>query len=117
MRKTELWNLSCCCGSDGHTIREGGDHINLVQTRKLARWPYMTASNFLVPESTKYPLAVAVVCCRCLADKKPILYVTVGEDDEYGGVKYSRVPIEELEEPEYYWPDHHPDREKGGDTA
>lgn len=103
-----LWDELCCCGDD-HTIREGGTHINLVQLGKLAKWPYMTAMNFLIPESKDYPLAIAVVCDQCLDGKREIKFA-VGGHDNGGQVEYFRVALEELEEPEVYWPDLHPDR-------
>lgn len=103
----KLWECPCCCGED-HTIREGGNHINLVMLRKLAWWPYLTQVNILMPESVEYPLASAVVCDRCLKEKRDIKYAMAGIEGE-GGAHYYRVPINELEEPEYYWPDHHPD--------
>lgn len=105
----KLWDCLCCCGDD-HTIRQGGSHINLVQLKKLARWPYLAAVNFLVPESAKYPLANAVVCDRCLKENRDIKYAMAGVEGE-DGVEYYRVPISELQEPEFYWPDHHPDRQ------
>ncbi len=106
-----LWNETCCC-DDTHTIKEGGSHINLVQLKKLAAWPYMASMNFLVPESEKYPLATAVVCDRCLQDLREIKYAVAGEPDGNGHAYYYRVPIDELEDPEFYWPDHHPDRKE-----
>lgn len=105
----KLWDCLCCAGDD-HTIREGGSHINLVQLRKLAKWPYMTQVNFLVPKSKDYPLATAVICDRCLDKRLEIKYAVGGRDGEDGHAEYFRVPLDELEEPAYYWPDHHPDR-------
>jgi len=103
-----LWNELCCTGDD-HTISEGGSHINLVQLKKLAKWPYMVSMNFLVPESEKYPLASAVVCDWCPEKEREIKYAIGGQDDGNGHAEYFRVPIDELEEPEFYWPEHHPD--------
>ena len=105
----KLRELLCCCGND-HTVGEGGRHINLVQLDKLATWPYMTAVNFLVPESKDHPLASAVVCDRCLNEKRVILYAIKGEPGPGGDAVYSRVPVSDLENPEFYWPDHHPHR-------
>lgn len=105
----ELWDCLCCCG-EGHTVRDGGSHINLVMLRKLAKWPYLATVNFLIPESKKYPLANAVVCDRCLEEKREIKYAMAGIDGE-GGAHYYRVPITELEKPEVYWPDLHPDQQ------
>ena len=105
----KLWDCLCCCGDD-HTVKEGGSHINLVQLRKVARWPYLAAVNFLVPGSEKYPLANAVVCDHCLKEKREIKYAMAGIDGD-DGAQYYRVPITELEEPEVYWPDLHPDRQ------
>lgn len=105
----KLWDMPCCCGDDGHTVAQGGSHINLVMLKKLAKWPYLAAENFLVPESEKYPLANAVVCDRCLKAKIEIKYAMAGRQGPDGAV-YERVPINELEDPEFYWPDHHPSR-------
>ena len=105
----KLWDCLCCCGD--HTIRKGGSHVNLIQLRKLAKWPYLASINFLVPGSEKYPLANAVVCDRCLTEKREIKYAMAGVPGKDGQAEYYRVPLEELEEPEFYWPDHHPDRQ------
>ena len=105
----KLWDCLCCCGED-HTIRDGGGHINMVQLKKLAKWPYLASMNFLVPDSKNHPLANAVVCDRCLEEEQEIKYAMAGIEDG-DGAKYYRVPIDQLEEPEYYWPDHHPDRQ------
>ena len=103
----KLWDCLCCAG-EGHTIRKGGSHINLVQLRKLAKWPYLASMNILVPGSEKYPLANAVVCDCCLTEKRDIKYAMAGVEGE-DGAEYYRVPLNELQEPEFYWPDHHPD--------
>lgn len=105
----KLWDCLCCCGED-HTVREGGSHINFVMLRKLAKWPYLASVNFLVPESAKHPLANAVVCDRCLEEKRKIKYAMAGMKGE-DGAEYYRVPKTDLEEPEVYWPDLHPDRQ------
>ena len=105
----KLWDCLCCAGED-HTLREGGTHVNLVILRKLAKWPYLSAKNFLVPESEKYPLAMAVVCDRCMSEKREIKYALVGRQGG-NGTEYYRVPVSELEEPEVYWPELHPDQQ------
>jgi len=104
----KLWDCLCCCGED-HTVREGGSHINLIQLKKLAKWPYLAVSNFLVPISKKYPLASAVVCDRCLEEKREIRYAMAGRQGHDGHAEYYRVPFNELEDPPVYWPDFHPD--------
>lgn len=109
MDSDKLWDCLCCAG-EGHTIKEGGRHINLVMLEKKAEWPYLAAINFLVPGSEKYPLTSAVVCDRCLREKREIKYAMAGIEGK-DGAEYYRVPLEELEEPEFYWPDHHPDRQ------
>lgn len=103
-----LWGCLCCAG-EGHTIKDGGSHINIVTLKKLAKWPYLAQMNFLVPKSKDYPLASAVICDACLEAKKEIKYAMAGVKDDNGEAKYYRVPLDELEEPEFYWPDHHPD--------
>lgn len=109
MNHDKLWDCLCCAG-EGHTIRQGGSHINVMQLRKLATWPYLTSINFLVPGSEKYPLATAVVCDNCLKERQEIKYAMAGIEGK-DDAEYYRVPIGELEEPEFYWPDHHPDRQ------
>lgn len=106
----KLWDCLCCCGEDDHTVRQGGSHINLIVLKKLAKWPYLAAVNFMVPGSAKYPLASAVVCDRCLNEKREIKYAMAGVEGP-DGAEYYRVPLSQLEEPEFYWPDHHPDRQ------
>ena len=105
----KLWDM-LCCADDNHTVCQGGSHINLVQLEKLARWPYLALMNFLIPESKDYPLAAAVVCDRCLEEKREIKYAMAGIKGVHGA-EYYRVPIDELEETPVYWPDHHPDRQ------
>jgi len=78
--------------------------------KKLAKWPYLAAMNFMVPGSAKYPLASAVVCDRCLNEKREIKYAMAGVEGPDGS-EYYQVPLSQLEEPEFYWPDHHPDRQ------
>lgn len=98
----------CCCAGEDHTIGEGGSHINLVQLNKLATWPYLTAINFMVPDSENHPLACAIVCNRCLAAGREIVYAMAGVQTE-NGAEYYRVPLEDLKDPDFYWPDHHTD--------
>jgi len=105
----KLGDCLCCCGND-HTVRQGGNHINLIVLKKLAKWPYLAAMNFMVPGSAKYPLASAVVCDRCLNEKREIKYAMAGVEGPDGS-EYYQVPLSQLEEPEFYWPDHHPDRQ------
>jgi len=107
-----LFNAPCCAG-EGHTVRQGGSHINVVQLDRLATWPFMTAINVLVAKSRDYPLAAAVVCDRCLETKADIKYAMKGEPGPDGEPVYTRVPLAELEKPEFYWPDHHPDHFRG----
>lgn len=48
--------------------------------------------------------------CRCLEEKREIRYAVGGRDDGTGHAEYFRVPVEDLEEPAFYWPDRHPDK-------
>jgi hypothetical protein len=106
-----LWDETCCCEPDGgHLIREGGSHINLAMLKKKADWPYLAAMNFLVPGAKENPLAMAVVCDRCLDEKREIRYAIGGRPGNNGQAEYFRVPVDELEDLEFYWPDYHPDR-------
>lgn len=104
-----LLRLLCCCASD-HEVRAGGTHLNCIQTEWLAQWPYCTVINVLVPESKQYPLAMAVVCDRCLEEQRQLQFVIAGDKDEHGEAQYRRVPVAELKTPEIHWPDLHPDR-------
>lgn len=103
-----LFDELCCCGDD-HEVKDGGSNLNFVSLRKLAKWPYLAQINFLIPESERYPLATAVVCDRCLQEGRGIKYAMAGEPGLDGKAHYYRVSIDELEEPEFYWPDHPPD--------
>ena len=104
-----LGNCLCCAGETDHTINYGGHHINPVPLDKLAEWPYLVMMNFLVPESKKHPLVVALICDHCLETKAKIKYAMAGRDSE-AGVVYERVSLDQLKDPEFYWPYHHPDR-------
>jgi hypothetical protein len=108
--EVRLRAILCCCADD-HTVGQGGEHINLVQLDKLAEWPFMTAMNVLVPESKDHSLASAVVCDRCIAEGREILYAVKGEPGPDGEAVYTRVPVSELKKPDFYWPDHHPDQQ------
>ena len=46
----------------------------------------------------------AVVCDRCLKEKRPIKYAMGGKEGPQG-TEYFRVPIGSLQDPEIYWPD------------
>lgn len=107
--EAKLRGCLCCCGDD-HKVRDGGSQINLVQLRKLAEWPYLVAKNAFVPESQEYPLAMAVVCYRCREAKAEIRYAMAARPGPDGEAVYERVPLDQLKEPEVYWPDLHPDR-------
>lgn len=114
MDSDKLWDCLCCCGED-HTIRQGGLHINVVQLKKLAEWPYFCFMNVLVPISKKYPLAAAAVCDKCMDRSKDlsemkIKYAMAGRPGKDGHAEYYRVPIAELKDPEVYWPNYHPDK-------
>lgn len=109
----QLREMLCCCGDD-HTVKAGGRGINIVQTKWLAKWPFLAAVNVLIPQSHKYPLAAAVVCDRCITGKLELKYVVAGEPDGQGEARYWRVAVSELEEPAVYWPDLHPDRVRQG---
>lgn len=105
-----------CCAGEGHTIRDGGRRINAVQLKKKAGWPYLAAMNFEVPGSENHPLAMALVCDRCMEDKAEIKYAMAGRPGPDGEAVYERVPLEQLKDPEVYWPDLHPDRKREDGT-
>lgn len=102
-----LMDCPCCAGED-HAIREGGSHVNLIQLEKMAEWPYLALVNFLVADSADHPLACAVVCDECLAAGRKIRYAMAGVQGD-NGAEYYRVSLDSLRDPEFYWPDHHPD--------
>lgn len=108
----KLLDMKCCTGDD-HTVREGGSHLNFIQTKYLGKWQFLAVTNALVPESYDYPLAAGCVCDRCIQQEKLELKYVIGGEGGEDGPEYFRVPIEELEEPEVFWPDLHPDRLKG----
>ena len=99
----ELWDVECCSGT-GHTIRDGGSHINIMVLNKKAFSRFMVAHDFwLKLESLlkatsldgkeRPPRAFAVLCDTCRHEKREPFWA-VGKD-ENGGPIY-RVPVCEL---------------------
>ena len=98
--------LDClCCAGDDHRIRDGGAGINIVTLRKLAEWPFMAATNVLVPASKDNPLACAVLCDRCIQANAEPRYAMAGRPGDDGEAVYWRVALDSLNEPEFFWPD------------
>jgi hypothetical protein len=108
----KLLDMLCCCGDD-HTVREGGGSLNMVQTRYLANWEYLSMWNYMVPVSKEFPLACAIVCDRCIQQENLDIKYVIGGNPGEDGPEYFRVPVDELEKPVVFWPDFHPDVLKG----
>ena len=90
----KLFKLLCCCGED-HTVRQGGSHVNLVALNKIADWPYMINTNFLIPPELRQNCATAVICDRCLKDKVKIIYA-ITAFDTVKGIRYGRRRLDSL---------------------
>ena len=86
-----LWDVECCSGT-GHTIRQGGSHINIVVLNKKAFSRFLAAHDFWLDGKKRTPRATAILCDACMGEKEPLW--AVGKDDD-GGQIY-RVPICEL---------------------
>ncbi len=109
-----LMSMLCCTGDD-HTISEGGQSMNLLQTKYLAEWKFLAFTNFEVPLSIDYPLASAIICGRCMhlhQENPDVKFVVAGDPGPGENTHYWRVPVSELVEPDIYWPDHHPDADQ-----
>lgn len=92
----ELWNIECCSGT-GHTIREGGSHINLVVLNKKASSKFMIAYDAWLDGKKRPPRAMAVLCDRCMGEKQDPIWA-VGKDGEK---PIYRIPLAELEDWSY----------------
>lgn len=65
----QLWDIECCSGT-GHTIRDGGSHINFVVLNKKAFSKYMVAYDIWLDNKERQPRAMAVLCDKCVQEKK-----------------------------------------------
>jgi hypothetical protein len=83
-------HVRCC--SCGKPLKKS-KHINFVCLDKLATWNYPTWGNILVKEKYPEPRASAVICDKCLKEKRIIKYA-VEWSRETGEVKYH--PVSEL---------------------
>lgn len=82
-----------CCAGCGHTIRQGGARINILVLDKRAHTALMAAYDIWLDGKRRLPRALAIVCDRCLADKREPRY-SVARDYHRGPIY--RVPIAEL---------------------
>lgn len=90
----KLWNVECCSGT-GHTIRDGGSHINIVVLNKKAPSKFMMAFDFWLDGKDRPPRAMAVLCDKCQPEGlKPLWAVAVDGDD----MPIYRIPVAELED-------------------
>lgn len=90
----QLWNVECCSGT-GHTIRDGGNHINIVVLNKKAFSPFLAAHDFWFDGKERPPKAAAILCDACMRERCEPFWA-VGKDED-GGPIY-RVPVCELGE-------------------
>jgi len=88
----ELFNTECCSGT-GHTVRDGGNHINIVVLNKKAFSPFLSAHDFWLDQKKRPLRACAVLCDACMREsREPIWAVGKNED----GAAIYRMPVCEL---------------------
>ena len=88
----ELWNIECCSGT-GHTVRDGGTHINIIVLNKKAFSRFMAAHDSWLDGKQRTPRAAAILCDTCLRENREPFWA-VGKDDDNGPIY--RVPVCEL---------------------
>lgn len=88
----QLWDIECCSGT-GHSIRDGGSHINIVVLNKKAFSQFLAAHDFWLDGKKRPPRVAAVLCDACMHDNREPVWA-VGKDED-GGPIY-RVPVCEL---------------------
>ena len=88
----ELLNVECCSGT-GHTVRDGGSHINVVVLNKKGFSQFMVAYDIWLDGRKRPSRATAVLCDACIREKREPFWA-VGKDED-GGPIY-RVPVCEL---------------------
>ena len=80
-------NVKCCaCGGSLKYSR----FINGICLNKLATWKHPTWKNILVLEKYPEDRASAILCDRCIAEKKQPKYAVEWNED-YSEVKYHKV--------------------------
>lgn len=65
----ELWNIQCCSGT-GHTVRDGGSHINIVCLNKKGFSQFMVAYDIWLDGRKRPPRATAILCDNCMREKR-----------------------------------------------
>jgi len=88
----EFLDLECCSGT-GHTIKDGGSHINIVILNKKAFSRFLVAHDAWRDGKKRLPRATAVLCDTCLREKREPVWA-VGRNKD--GEPIYRVPICEL---------------------
>jgi len=87
-----LWDIECCSGT-GHTVREGGSHINIVVLNKKAFSKYMRAYDIWLDGKECPPRAAAALCDKCLREKREPVWALVRDGDDK---PIYRIPVAEL---------------------
>ena len=88
----EFLDIECSSGT-GHTIRDGGSHINLVVLNKKAFSPFLAAHDAWL-DGKKRPLrAIALLCDACIRGERGPFWA-IGKDKDGGSIY--RVPVCEL---------------------
>jgi hypothetical protein len=93
----QFWNLECCSGT-GHTIKEGGSHVNFVVLDKKGTSKYMVAIDAWLDGKERPPRAMAVLCDKCQQEGRKPLWAVVRDD---GDKPIYRIPVAELEDWSY----------------
>lgn len=93
----KLWDIECCSGT-GHTIREGGSHINVVVLNKKAFSKFMIVYDAWLDGKDRPPRALAVLCDRCMREKRDPVWALASDGDSK---PIYRIPVSELEDWSY----------------
>lgn len=93
----ELWDVECCSGI-GHTVREGGNHINFVVLNKKGASKYMVAFDAWLDGNERPPRATAALCDKCLREKREPVWALARDGDDK---PIYRIPVAELEDWNY----------------
>lgn len=80
-----------CCACRGSL--EESEHINGITLDKLATWKHPTWSNILTLDKYPEPRASAIVCDRCVAEKRDPEFAVEWNED-FSVVKYH--PVKDL---------------------
>jgi hypothetical protein len=88
----ELFDVECCAGT-GHTVREGGGHVNLVVLNKKAHSKFLVAYDIWLDGKERPPRAVAAICDSCARERKKPLFALARDGDK---TSIYRIPVAEL---------------------